>query len=78
MLPLILLRFLSIRFEKRRQELVREPESPYYTDDTQEAKAIVEDPDEYHSVGACRSRSNGISMDLLNFSVVKLISDGRS
>ena len=47
--------FLSIRFEKRRRELkelVREPESPYYTDDTQEAKAIVQDPDEYHSVGA--------------------------
>lgn len=54
-LPLIFLRFLSIRFEKRQRELkelVREPESPYYTDDNQEAKAIVQDPDEYHSVGA--------------------------
>jgi len=54
-LPLIFLRFLSIRFSKRRQELsemVREPESPYFTENSQEAQAIVEDPDEYHSVGA--------------------------
>ncbi len=54
-LPLIFLRFLSIRFEKRRHELtemVCEPESPYYTDSSQEAQTIIDDPDEYHSVGA--------------------------
>ncbi|MFP4180832.1 MAG: type I restriction-modification system subunit M N-terminal domain-containing protein, partial [Spirochaetaceae bacterium] len=54
-LPLIFLRFLSIRFEKRRnklQEMVKEPESPYYTSNQAEAEEILEDPDEYHSVGA--------------------------
>lgn len=54
-LPLIFLRFLSIRFEKRRHELtemVCEPESLYYTDSSQEAQTIIDDPDEYHSVGA--------------------------
>ncbi len=53
--PLAFLRFLSIRFEKRRRELeemVREPEGPYYTDDSRVATEIVEDPDGYHSVGA--------------------------
>ena len=54
-LPLIFLRFLSIRFEKRRnklQEMVKEPESPYYASSQTEADEILEDPDEYHSVGA--------------------------
>lgn len=54
-LPLIFLRFLSIRFEKRRnklQEMVKEPESPYYASSKAEAEEILEDPDEYHSVGA--------------------------
>ncbi|MFX0199059.1 MAG: N-6 DNA methylase [Candidatus Hodarchaeota archaeon] len=54
-LPLIFLRFLSINFEKRWQELVtevREPESPYYASDEEMAKQILNDPDEYRSVGA--------------------------
>ncbi len=54
-LPLIFLRFLSIRFEKRRNELsrmVREEQNPYYTSDPDEADQILNDPDEYRSVGA--------------------------
>ena len=54
-LPLIFLRFLSIRFEKRRTELanmVKEPQSPYYTSNKETANAILNDPDEYRSVGA--------------------------
>lgn len=54
-LPLIFLRFLSIRFEKRSQELknmVEDPCSPYYTMNKANAEQILNDPDEYRSVGA--------------------------
>lgn len=54
-LPLIFLRFLTIRFNKRRQELlhmVQDPQTPYYTPEEQIAKQILDDPDEYRSVGA--------------------------
>jgi type I restriction enzyme M protein len=46
-LPIIFLRFLSLRYEHRRTELqlqVREPESPLYGD-----TRAVDDPDEYRS-----------------------------
>ncbi len=49
-LPIIFLRFLSLRFERRREELgqlIKEPGSEYYGD----SKAL-NDPDEYRSVGA--------------------------
>jgi len=49
-LPIIFLRFLSLRYEKRRAELekyIRDASSDYYDD----AKAL-EDPDEYRSAGA--------------------------
>jgi type I restriction enzyme M protein len=51
-LPIIYLRFLSVRFEKRRAELeqmVKDPASEYYTKDKKVAKGIIEDPDEYRS-----------------------------
>jgi type I restriction enzyme M protein len=54
-LPLIFLRFLSIRFEKRKNELssmVKEAQSPYFTKDPKMAAQIINDPDEYRSVGA--------------------------
>jgi len=54
-LPLIFLRFLSIRFEKRRVELknqIQDEQSPYFTKDQQTAEQIITDPDEYRSVGA--------------------------
>jgi type I restriction enzyme M protein len=54
-LPIIFLRFLSLNFHRRRQELaslVREPRSDYYTTDPQMVLDILEDPDEYRSVGA--------------------------
>jgi len=54
-LPLIFLRFLSIRFEKRKNELssmVKEAQSPYFTKDPKMATQIINDPDEYRSVGA--------------------------
>jgi len=49
-LPIIFLRFLSLRYERRREEiglLIKEPSSEYYGD-TQ----ALDEPDEYRSVGA--------------------------
>jgi type I restriction enzyme M protein len=49
-LPLIFLRFLSMRYEKRRAELVKmiaEPQSDYY-----QMEMVINDPDEYRKVGA--------------------------
>jgi len=54
-LPIIFLRFLSLRFEKRRSELTRmiqEPKSEYYTTSAKAAERILNDPDEYRSAGA--------------------------
>ena len=54
-LPIIFLRFLSLRYERRREELarlVKEPGTEYHTDDPKIAKSILEDPDEYRSAGA--------------------------
>ena len=51
-LPIIFLRFLSLRYEKRREELQRlisDPSSDYFTDDPEVARDILEDPDEYLS-----------------------------
>jgi type I restriction enzyme M protein len=51
-LPIIFLRFLSMRYEKRREELeklIADPESDYYTEDTEAAQSALEDPDEYRS-----------------------------
>ena len=51
-LPIIFLRFLSMRYEKRREELeklIADPQSDYYTDDAEAAQSILEDPDEYRS-----------------------------
>jgi type I restriction enzyme M protein len=49
-LPIIFLRFLSLRYEKRRAELVcmtSEPNSDYYGD-----QGVINDPDEYRAAGA--------------------------
>ncbi len=49
-LPIIFLRFLSLRFEARRAELdrlIKEPDSEYFGD-----AAVLDDPDEYKSAGA--------------------------
>jgi len=49
-LPIIFLRFLSLRYEKRRAELARmvgETKSDYY-----QLELVLEDPDEYRQVGA--------------------------
>ncbi len=54
-LPLIFLRFLSIRYKRRHAELTRlvgEPKSDYYTTNPKAAKAILSDPDEYRAAGA--------------------------
>ncbi|MGH2362938.1 MAG: N-6 DNA methylase [bacterium] len=54
-LPIIFLRFLSLRYERRRHELerlVREPKSDYYTKSPKAAAATLEDPDEYRAAGA--------------------------
>lgn len=51
-LPIIFLRFLSMRYEKRREELERllaDPESDHYTQDTKVVQSTLEDPDEYRS-----------------------------
>jgi type I restriction enzyme M protein len=49
-LPIIFLRFLSLRFEKRRSELefmIADPQSEYHGD-----RGVVTDPDEYRAAGA--------------------------
>ena len=49
-LPIIFLRFLSLRYENRRDELTRmvaEPKSDYY-----QLAFVLDDPDEYRQVGA--------------------------
>src|SRR6266508_4054525 len=49
-LPIIFLRFLSMRYEKRRKELekmVAEPQSDYY-----QMEMVISDTDEYRKVGA--------------------------
>jgi type I restriction enzyme M protein len=54
-LPIIFLRFLSLRFERRRAELERliaDPKSDYHTKDAKTANAILEDADEYRAAGA--------------------------
>ena len=54
-LPIIFLRFLSLRYQHRRQELtrlVKEPKSDYYTTNERAAKSILNNPDEYRSAGA--------------------------
>ena len=51
-LPIIFLRFLSLRYEKRREKLERliaDPASDYFTDDPEVARDILQDPDEYLS-----------------------------
>lgn len=54
-LPIIFLRFLSLRFEQRREELevaIAEESSEYHTTDPKIADQILEDADEYRRVGA--------------------------
>ena len=54
-LPIIFLRFLSLRYEKRRAELERliaDSTSDYYTTSAQERDQIMADADEYRSAGA--------------------------
>jgi type I restriction enzyme M protein len=54
-LPIIFLRFLSLRYEERRAELERlldDPSSDYHTTVADDRKAVLEDPDEYRSRGA--------------------------
>ncbi|MFC0016084.1 MULTISPECIES: class I SAM-dependent DNA methyltransferase [Allobacillus] len=51
-LPLIFLRYLSNRYEQRREELdemVKDPESDWYAPDTDMQQVIKEDPDMYMS-----------------------------
>lgn len=53
-LPIIFLRFLSMRYEKRREELeglLADPRSDYYTADPEAARSTLEDPDEYRGAG---------------------------
>ncbi len=54
-LPIIFLRFLSLRFEKRRDELARlisDPKSEYHTTNPKQISDILEDPGEYRAGGA--------------------------
>ena len=49
-LPLLFLRYLSLRYERRHDELerlVKDPASDYFTEDEGIRQDIVEDPDEY-------------------------------
>ena len=54
-LPLLFLRYLSLRYEQRYEELktqIKDPDSPYYTTDEAIQKDILSDPDEYKRMGA--------------------------
>ncbi len=54
-LPLIFLRFLSLRYQRRRadlERLVHEPGNELYTKNPKIIRAILNDDDEYRSVGA--------------------------
>jgi type I restriction enzyme M protein len=54
-LPIIFLRFLSLRYERRRAELERlvaDPASEHYTTKPTVARDILDDPDEYRRAGA--------------------------
>ncbi len=54
-LPIIFLRFLSLRYERRRTELlglIADPSSDYHTTNPAHARDILEDPDEYRRAGA--------------------------
>jgi type I restriction enzyme M protein len=54
-LPIIFLRFLSLRYERRRAELeklIAEPGSEFHTTDPKAAARILKDEDEYKAVGA--------------------------
>lgn len=54
-LPIIFLRFLSVRYQRRRDELRRlisEPRSEYHTTNRKVVERILSDPDEYRSAGA--------------------------
>ncbi len=54
-LPIIFLRFLSLRYERRREQLeklIADPKSDYHTKNPKAAKQILDDPDEYRSAGA--------------------------
>ncbi len=54
-LPLIFLRFLSLRYEKRRaalEEMLDNKDSDYFTEDKKQREVILEDPDEYRAKGA--------------------------
>ena len=49
-LPLLFIRYLSLRYDRRYEELkavTKDPASPYYTDDEAMREDILEDPDEY-------------------------------
>ncbi|WP_338447751.1 type I restriction-modification system subunit M N-terminal domain-containing protein [Niallia oryzisoli] len=51
-LPLIFLRYLSLRYDKRREELealVSNPESDWYMEDQEMRNEILSDEDQYRS-----------------------------
>src|SRR5687767_15343555 len=54
-LPIIFLRFLSLRYERRRAELeaaIADPKSDYHTTKPLVAESVLDDPDEYRAAGA--------------------------
>ena len=54
-LPIIFLRFLSLRYDRRRAELealVADPKSDYHTANKKHIEAILNNPDEYQAGGA--------------------------
>lgn len=54
-LPIIFLRFLSLRYERRRADIERlldDPKSDYHTKDAKARARILTDPDEYRAGGA--------------------------
>lgn len=53
-LPLLFLRYLTLKYQRRRNEierLIKEPKSDYFTNDPKVAREILEDLDEYKKEG---------------------------
>ncbi|MGB8644610.1 MAG: class I SAM-dependent DNA methyltransferase [Anaerolineae bacterium] len=54
-LPLLFLRYISLKYERRYAQLdlaLKDPASDYFTSDLNVAKEVLNDPDEYKRVGA--------------------------
>ena len=68
-LPVIFLRFLSLRYEKRqhqRELFIKDPGSDYFTEDDKIAASMLDAPDEYTSVQTFAATRDALLPELLS------------